>query len=311
MNSIPTMESGQFNQGLGLNGHQSHLVKETTTAGFKHDVLDESRNQPVLVDFWAPWCEPCKQLGPIIEKSVHEAGGSVKLVKMNIDAHPAIAGQLGVRSIPTVVAFVNGQPVDAFMGALPETEVKAFITKLGGNSAQDESKAMLEAAAALVEQGDIVQAADIYAHLLQLAPDMLAAIAGLAHCHLETGNLDGARALLATAPKDKRNDPQILSVQARIEIADQIKKIGDPAELEARMKANPQDYQAHFDLALIYHAQDAREQAASSLLAIIKQSREWNDDGARKQLLQFFEVWGASDPATLAARRKLSGLLFS
>jgi len=309
MSSISGIAENQAVPDDKLNG-QGGLIKETTTAGFKTDVLDASHNQPVLVDFWAPWCEPCKQLGPVIEKAVRDADGSVKLAKMNIDAHPTIAGQLGVRSIPTVVAFVNGQPVDAFMGSLPETEVKAFIAKFAGQSAQDESKALLEAASLLIEKGDLVQAADIYAHLLQLEPDQLQAIAGLTHCYLEMDNLEQAQALLATIPQAKRGDSQISSLQARIDLARQVKEIGNPQELEARIAANEHDYQARFDLALIYSARGERERAADSLLTIIKQSREWNEDGARKQLLQFFEVWGLSDPATIKARRKLSGLLF-
>jgi len=294
----------------GLNG-QGNLIKETTTAQFQADVMEQSRNQPVLVDFWAPWCGPCKQLGPIIEQAVREANGSVKLVKMNIDEHPAIAGQLGVRSIPTVVAFVNGQPVDAFMGAKPENEIKAFIAKLGGQSAAETLKKTLEAAQSLIDSGDIVQAADIYAHILQNTPDSIAAIAGLARCFLEMDNIEQARAVLATAPQDKAQDPLLVPLHARLRLIEQSKTIGDPATLKQAIAANPQDYQARFDLALIYNAQAERAQAADMLLAIMQDNREWQDDGARKQLLQFFDIWGAKDPATLAARRKLSALLFS
>jgi len=310
MNNQSDFSVDSVNTSAQPNG-QGALIKETTTAQFKADVLDQSRNQPVLVDFWAPWCGPCQQLGPLIEKAVREADGRVKLAKMNIDAHPAIAGQLGVRSIPTVVAFVDGQPIDAFMGALPETEIKAFIAKIGGNKEQDEGEALLESAAALLEQGDLTQAADIYAHLLQRAPDTIAALAGLTHCHLELGNLEQARAILATVPKDKYADPQIATLQARMELAEQVQKLGDIQALEARLAINDQDHQARFDLALIHNAKGEREQAAEKLLAIIKQARDWNEDGARKQLLQFFDVWGLQDPATMTARRKLSGLLFS
>jgi len=294
----------------GLNG-QGNLIKETTTAQFQADVMEQSRDQPVLVDFWAPWCRPCKQLGPVIEKAVREADGSVKLVKMNIDEHPAIAGQLGVRSIPTVVAFVNGQPVDAFMGAKPENEVKAFIAKLGGKSAAETLKQTLEAADRLVENGDIVQAADIYSHILQQTPDNVAAIAGLVRCLLETGEIEQAKAILSTTPQNKAQDPLLVPLHARIKLLEQSQAIGDPKVLEQRIFANRRDYQARFDLALLYNMQDARERAADMLLDIMKDNREWNDDGARKQLLQFFDAWGAKDSATLAARRKLSTLLFS
>lgn len=288
------------------------LVKDTTTAGFQADVIAESRRQPVLVDFWAPWCGPCKQLTPIIEKAVREAGGAVKLVKMNIDDHPSIAGQLGIQSIPAVIAFVNGQPVDGFMGAVPESKVKEFIAKIGGPS--DAETAIAEAVTAaneLMEAGDFVQAAEIFSSILQAVPDNVDAVVGLATCVLESGDAEKAREILAQVPADKQNAPAVRALEARLALADQVKLIGDPIELEKRIQADPKDYQARFDLAQVRNAQGRREDAANELLFIMKASREWNDDGARKQLLQFFEAWGNADPATLGARRKLSSLLFS
>ncbi|MCH4543713.1 thioredoxin [Ochrobactrum sp. POC9] len=288
------------------------LVKDTTTASFQADVITESRNQPVLVDFWAPWCGPCKQLTPIIEKAVRDAGGAVKLVKMNIDDHPAIAGQLGIQSIPAVIAFVNGQPVDGFMGAVPESKVKEFIAKIGGPS--DAEAALAEAITAaneLVEAGDFVQASEIFSSILHAVPDNVDAIVGLATCLLESGDAEKARELLAQLPADKQNAPAVRALEARLALADQVKLIGDPIALEKRIQADPKDYQARFDLAQVRNAQGRREDAANELLFIMKSDREWNEDGARRQLLQFFEAWGNADPATLGARRKLSSLLFS
>ncbi|EXL06443.1 thioredoxin [Brucella anthropi] len=288
------------------------LVKDTTTAGFQADVITESRNQPVLVDFWAPWCGPCKQLTPIIEKAVRDAGGAVKLVKMNIDDHPAIAGQLGIQSIPAVITFVNGQPVDGFMGAVPESKVKEFIAKIGGPS--DAEAALAEAITAaneLIEAGDFVQASEIFSSILHAVPDNVDAIVGLATCLLESGDAEKAREILAQLPADKQNAPVVRALEARLALADQVKLIGDPIALEKRIRADPKDYQARFDLAQVRNAQGRREDAANELLFIMKSDREWNEDGARKQLLQFFEAWGNADPATLGARRKLSSLLFS
>jgi putative thioredoxin len=290
----------------------SDLIKDTTTAAFQTDVLAESRQQPVLVDFWAPWCGPCKQLTPVIEKAVKEAGGAVKLVKMNIDDHPSIPGQLGIQSIPAVIAFVNGQPVDGFMGALPESKVKEFIAKIGGPSDQENAIAeAITAAQELLESGDYVQAGDIFNSILQAAPDNVDAIVGLASCVLESGDAEQAREILATIPADKQNVASVRALEAKLALADQVKLIGDPVALEKRLQADPQDYQARFDLAQVRNAQGRREDAANELLTIMKADRSWNDDGARKQLLQFFEAWGNADPATLGARRKLSSLLFS
>lgn len=287
------------------------LIKDTTTATFQTDVIAESRKQPVLVDFWAPWCEPCKQLTPVIEGAVNKAAGAVKLVKMNIDDHPSIAGQLGIQSIPAVIAFVDGQPVDGFMGAQPESAIDEFIAKISGPSPQEAALTeALATAESLRSEGDFAQSAQVYSAILQQMPDNLAALAGLATCMVEAGELDKARQILAAVPEDQQSDAAVEMVLKRIELAEQVATLGDPEELKARLAADPNDHQARFDLAMIYDAQDLRDAAADELLAIMKADREWEDDGARKQLVQFFELWGVMDKSTLAARRKLSSLLF-
>ncbi len=288
------------------------LIKDTTTAAFPADVIQESRKQPVLVDFWAPWCNPCKQLTPVLEKAVRNAAGRVKLVKMNIDEHPSIAGQLGIQSIPAVIAFSNGQPVDGFMGAIPESQVEEFITKLAGkDGAEPKVEEALTAAAEARAQGDIQGAAGLYDAVLQQAPDTVEAIAGLAALLFEAGDREGARALLDSAPEAKKEAPALVAVRAKMALADQAASLSDAAELEKRLADNPKDHQARFDLAMIQNASGEREKAADSLLAIIKADRGWKDEAARTQLLQFFEAWGMTDAATLSARRKLSSLLFS
>jgi putative thioredoxin len=287
------------------------LIKDTTTATFQADVIAESRKQPVLVDFWAPWCGPCKQLTPVIEGAVKKAAGAVKLVKMNIDDHPSIAGQLGIQSIPAVIAFVDGQPVDGFMGAQPESKIDEFIAKISGPSPQETALAeALETAETLRSEGDFVQSAQIYSAILQQMPDNLQALAGLATCMVDASELDKAREILESIPEDHKNDPLVEKLLKRIELAEQVATLGDPEQLKARLEANPNDHQARFDLAKIYDAQGLRDAAADELLPIMKADREWEDDGARKQLVQFFELWGVMDKATLSARRKLSSLLF-
>ncbi|BCG69830.1 thioredoxin [Mesorhizobium sp. 113-1-2] len=288
------------------------VIKDTTTAAFAADVIQESRRQPVLVDFWAPWCGPCKQLTPQLEKAVRAAGGKVKLVKMNIDDHPSIAGQLGIQSIPAVIAFKDGQPVDGFMGAIPESQIAEFITKVGGkgNGAPAVAEA-LAAAAEAREAGDMQTAADIFDAILAQAPETIEAIAGLGDLLFEAGDTEGAEALLATAPEAKKDAPPLAAVRAKMALAAQAAELGNPAEFERRLAENPKDHQARFDLAMIQNARGERTAAADNLLAVIKADRGWNEDGARTQLLQFFEAWGMTDEATLAARRKLSALLFS
>ncbi|MBO0661619.1 thioredoxin [Jiella sp. MQZ9-1] len=288
------------------------LIKDTTTANFTADVIQESRHQPVLVDFWAPWCGPCKQLTPILEKAVQAAAGSVKLVKMNIDQHPSIAGQLGVQSIPAVFAFVNGQPVDGFMGALPESEVKAFIGRLtAGQPGGDPIGEALQEASALLDAGDAGSAAQIFGAILQHEPGHPAATAGLAECYLKTGDSERAKALIDQVPADKAEDPALTAVVAKLKLMEEIAELGDPVQLQARLDANADDHRARFDLALIANARGERQIAADQLLEIMRRDRSFDDDAARLKLLDLFAAWGAADPATKEARRKLSSLLFS
>ncbi|BCH22104.1 thioredoxin [Mesorhizobium sp. L-8-10] len=299
-------------QGNGPAGADKTLIKDTTTANFSADVIQESRKQPVLVDFWAPWCGPCKQLTPVLEKAVQAAGGRVKLVKMNIDDHPAIPGQLGIQSIPAVIAFKNGQPVDGFMGAVPESQVKEFIQRVGGKG--EAETGIAEALAAATEAraaGDARTAADIYSALVEQFPDNVEALAGLAELVLESGDAQGALSLLDGAPAEKKDAPALAAIRTRIALAEQAASLGNAAEFESRLAANPKDHQARFDLAMIQNAEGKRMEAADNLLAIVKADRSWQDDGARAQLVKFFEAWGPTDEATLAARRKLSSVLFS
>jgi putative thioredoxin len=287
------------------------LVKDTTTADFRQDVIAESARQPVLVDFWAPWCGPCKQLTPVLEKAVRAAGGKVKLVKMNIDEHPQIAGQLGVQSIPAVIAFTRGQPVDGFMGALPEGQVKGFIERLVGPVGPSPVEDMLAEADALAAERDAAGAAELYAAVLAQDPENAAAIASLAKLHLDLGDLDGAKRFLAMAPQGKVNDPAIAGARAAIELAEQAASLGDLADLQRRVEADPNDHGARFDLAVGLSAKGRREEAVTHLLDIVRRDRSWNEDGARKQLVQFFEAWGPTDEATKTGRRRLSSILFS
>jgi len=299
------------NSGVATAPAQDGLVKETTTQTFVKDVIEESKRQPVLIDFWAPWCGPCKQLTPVLEKAVRAARGKVKLVKMNIDEHPAIPGQMGIQSIPAVIAFVNGQPADGFMGALPESQVTAFIERLTkdklGGAAQDLIK---EAEAALAD-GNAAGAAEIYAELLTEEPGNVPALAGLARAYFETGALDRAKQVLAQVPEQKRNDPAVAAVRSAIELAEQAQAVGPVSELEQKVAANPLDHQARFDLALALNSKGQREQAVDQLLEIVRRDRKWNEDGARKQLVQLFEAWGPTDEATVAGRKRLSSILFA
>jgi len=287
------------------------LIKDTTTQTFVKDVIEESKRQPVLIDFWAPWCGPCKQLTPILEKAVRAAKGKVKLVKMNIDEHPAIPGQMGIQSIPAVIAFVNGQPADGFMGALPESQVMAFLERLTKDRIGGEAKDLLKAADAALAAGDPAGAADLYAQLLEEDNTNVPALAGLARCYVETGAIDQAKQTLALVPDSKRNEASVLAAQAALDLVEQAKSLGPMADLEQKVAANPLDHQARFDLALALNSKGRRLEALDHLIGIVKRDRKWNDDGARKQLVQFFDAWGPTDEATIEGRKRLSSILFA
>jgi len=301
-------------QGNGSAPAAAELIKETSTQTFVKDVIEESRRQPVLIDFWAEWCGPCRQLTPVLEKAVRNAKGKVKLVKMNIDQHPAIPGQMGIQSIPAVIAFVNGQPADGFMGANPESQVNAFIEKLTkGVTAPGEPNIaeILKEAEAVLAEGDAAGAAQIYAEVLALDAANIAALAGLAKCYVTSGAVEQAKQTLAMVPESKRNDAAVKAVQAAIDLAEQAESVGPAGELEQKVAANPLDHQARFDLATALNAMGKRAEATTQLLEIVKRDRKWNDDGARKQLVQLFEAWGGADEATVDGRKRLSTILFS
>ena len=285
------------------------LIKDGTDASFLADVVEESRNQPVIVDFWATWCGPCRQLTPALEKAVKAANGAVKLVKIDVDKNPAFAGQLRVQSIPTVYAFKDGQPVDGFMGALPESQVKAFIDKLGGGPAgPSEVDQLLELATESLGLGDVGGAAQAYAQVLQLDPQNVKAIAGLGRAYLSGGDAERAAEILAMAPADSK-DPELASLRAAIELAQT--PADDLAPLQRQVQANPDDHDARFELANGLAAQGRMEEAVDHLLHIVRTDRSWQDDGARKQLLKIFEAAGPTSEVAKSGRRRLSALLFS
>jgi len=292
----------------------SSYMKDTSLATFAADVLDASMDVPVIVDFWAPWCGPCKQLGPALEKLVNEAKGAVRLVKVNIDENPEIAQQLRIQSIPTVYAFRNGQPVDGFMGAIPDSQLKQFVQGLLGPGGAPE-EAGVEDALALADEAlaahDIATAAQLFGQVLQEEPGHPKAVAGLARCYLESGDIDRAKKTLGLVRPDGLSDEAIRAVEAEVALKEKAAAAGDLAPLRAKVESNPADLQARFDLALALDGKNAREEAIDQLLEIVKRDRKWNEEAARKHLVTLFEAMGPTDPRTLAARRRLSSILFS
>jgi putative thioredoxin len=286
-----------------------NLIKDTTTQTFVADVIDASKKVPVIVDFWAPWCGPCRQLTPVLEKVVKAARGAVRLVKMNIDEHPEVAGQLRVQSIPAVFAFKNGQPVDGFMGALPESQVKAFVQRILG-SAPGNGVGIEEAQAAFAA-GDIGGAAAQFAAILQGDPENIDAVAGLAKCYVAAGDVARAEQTLGLVSQAKQSHEAYMSAKAAVELAKKASGKADLKGLEQTVAANPKDWESRFKLALALNAKGQRQLAMDHLFEIVRKDRAWNDDGARKQLVEFFEAWGAKDPLTQAGRQRLSSLLFA
>jgi putative thioredoxin len=290
---------------------KTDVIKESSSKTFNVDVLEESRKQPVIVDFWAPWCGPCKQLTPVLEKLVKAAGGTVRLVKVNVDDNPEIASALRIQSIPTIYAFKNGQPVDGFAGALPESQVKAFIERLAGPVGPSPIDEVLAEGEALLEEGDAASAAQAFASVLQEQPGEARAVAGLARSYLRSGDVERARQALDLAPPEAHKHQAIASVRAELELAASAGDQSEVDELKAKVGRDPKNYQARFDLAMAQIGANAHEEAVNQLLEIVRGDRKWNDEAARKQLVTIFEALGPAHELTVSGRRRLASILFS
>ena len=290
---------------------QADLIKDVTEASFMADVIEASRETPIIVDFWATWCGPCKTLGPMLESAVKAAGGKVRMVKVDVDKNQRIAAQLRIQSIPTVYAFWQGQPVDGFQGAVPASELKAFVEKAAALAGDGGLADALEAAEQMLAEGAAVDAAETFAAILGEEPDNAAAYGGLVRAHLALGNLDQAEAFLTAAPAAIAKSKDLDAARAQLELAKQAANAGPEAELRAAVEADPQDHQARFDLAAALLAANNAAEAVDQLLELFRRDREWNDGAAKTQLFTIFEALRPQDPIVLAGRRRLSSMIFA
>lgn len=290
---------------------ENAIIIDVDMSNFGAEVIEKSLEIPVIVDFWAPWCEPCKTLGPLLEKIIIEAGGAIRMAKINIDENQEIAQQMQIRSVPTVVAFVGGRPVDAFNGAKPESEIREFLAKIAPDLGPSEIEQMLSAAEQQYDQENYQDAGGLYSQALQMDAENPTAIAGLVMSLIKLNDLENAGHILSGLDEPLKNKPAITAASAALDTALKISELGDTDTLTAALEKNDQDHRSRFDLALALWAKGEQDEAADHLLFIIAADKEWQDDGARKQLVKFFEMAGPMDPFTLRARRKLSSLLFA